>query len=543
MAGPVIYGPDNRPLAPSRRFGALVGGSHAPYDAGAFAGQHMADWNPILWSADAAKTPWRDRIVARIRDLVANDGWASGAITRLCDNAIGAVFRPIAKPDYQALRFFSGAAFDAAWANEFGRWADAHWRSWADDPSRWCDAERRLTFAQVSFVAFRHLVVDGDALAVLRWLPERVSPGRARYATVVQLIDPDRLSNPRLQWDNRQLRGGVEIDDNGAAIAFHIRRAHQLDWWAAADSVSWERIPRETDWGRPVVVHHFEHQRAGEHRGATGVLTPVVQRLKALVRYDGAELDAAIINAIFSAYIESPFDRQLVEDALGGDDGHERLNAYQTGRADWHGENRTRLAGAVVPIMFPGEKINTVSAARPTSNFADFESAVLRNVASGTGLSAQQVSNDWSDVNYSSARAAMIEFWKTLHRRRHDHGIGFAAPVRMAWLEEAMEVDCPPLPAGAPDYLDCRAAYARCLWMGPGRGWVDPVAEKQGATIGLDAALSTLEHELADNAGLDWEEVLEQRAIELRTMKDLGVPPPTWIGLDASKAAKKPDAE
>src|SRR5260364_97631 len=43
-------------------------------------------------------------------------------------------------------------------------------------------------------LAFRHKLVDGDALALLLWRPERIGPGRARYATTVQLIDPDRLS-------------------------------------------------------------------------------------------------------------------------------------------------------------------------------------------------------------------------------------------------------------------------------------------------------------------------------------------------------------
>jgi AmiR/NasT family two-component response regulator len=36
-----------------------------------------------------------------------------------------------------------------------------------------------------------------------------------------------------------------------------------------------------------------------------------------LIKYDATELDAAIVNAIFSAYIESPFDSSFVEEALG----------------------------------------------------------------------------------------------------------------------------------------------------------------------------------------------------------------------------------
>lgn len=562
-----LFGPDGA-LLPARpnRAGALPGGGRRPqalttgstvaYDAADRQGQHMAAWSPYLWSPDGELNLYRDTIVSRVRDLVRNDGWASGAVTRILDNCIGWNFRPISKPDYRALQHQTGLkTFDHAWAKEYGRAVDAHWRAWADDPGRYCDAARNMTFSQMAGVAFRHLIVDGDALALLPYLSNRIGPGRARYGTAVQLIDPDRLSNPQLSFDKQSFRGGVEIDEWGAAVAYWIRRAHQGDWWAAGDSMTWDRIPRESSWGRPAVVHFFEATRAGQHRGGAGVFTPVLQRLKMLIKYDGTELDAAIINAIFAAYVESPFDPSLVKQAMGDDDQREidedlGLAPYQAERLEFHKLHGPLLGGARVPVLFPGEKINTVTAARPASNFSAFEGAMLRNVAQGLGLSAQQVSNDWSDVNYSSARAAMLEAWKTLTRRRHEFGVGFASPVRSAWQEECHEIERLPLPKGAPEFFEARGAYGRCRWMGPGRGWIDPVAEKQGAIMGLDGCLSTLEDELADQ-GLDYEEVLEQRKHELRLLDEMGIPRPEWagqlIGVDqsqmtADQVAKKPEA-
>ena len=546
-AGVRIYGPDGQPL-PERRNKArmLTGGrgryNGPPYDAADLWGQHMAAWSPMLWSPDGELNMYRDRIVSRIRDMVRNDGWASGAVTRILDNAIGASLRPISKPDYRFLADATGIkAFDHAWAKEFSRAVDAAWRTWAEsDLGHYCDATRNQTFGQMMRTAFRHKLVDGDALAVMQWIPERVYRGGARYCTAVQLVDPDRLSNPQLQFDQHSQRGGVVIDDYGAATAYYIRKAHAGDWFSAVESLTWELVPRETGWGRPIVVHDFDGDRATQHRGGAGVFAPVIQRLKMLVKYDGAELDAAIINAIFAAYIESPFDHELVTEAM--DDG-EKLGVYQQLRKDFHDDSALMLGDARMPILFPGEKINTVNAARPTENFAPFEGAVLRNVASGLGLSAQQVSNDWSDVNYSSARGALLEAWKTLHRRRHDFAIRFAAPIRAAWLEEAIEIDGFPLPVGAPDFISFRGAYSRCRWMGPGRGWIDPVHEKQGAVIGMDAALSTLEDECAEQ-GLDYEEVLEQRRYELGLFDEYGIPRPQWAGqLTATQAAKRPDAE
>lgn len=542
MAGPTILGPDGKPLARPRA-SALAGESMTPWDGADVYGQHTAGWNPLLWSPDVEINQYRDRLVSRVRDLVRNDGWASGTVTRILDAAIGGEFRPVAKPDYRALAALSGnAGFDHVWADEFGRAVDAAWRTWADDPGRYCDAGRRLTFTQQARVAFRHKLVDGDALALVLWLPERMGPGRARYATSLQLIDPDRLSNPAQAYDTETCRGGVEIDRYGAAVAYHIRRAHQGDWFAAAQAVSWERVAREDEFGRARVVHDFEHDRAGQHRGGAGIFTPVLTRLKMLIKYDSTELDAAIINALLAAYIESPFDPALVGEALGEGEG---LSAYQEQRAGFHQERGLRLNGARIPTLFPGEKINAVAASRPVSNFADFESAVLRNVAAGAGVAEQTVSQDWSRTNYSSARAALLEAWKTMSRRRADFGAGFASPARTAWLEEEFDRAELPLPGGeVPDFIEARGAYSRCRWMGPGRGWVDPTAEKTGSVIGMDAGLSTLEMEAAENVGVPWEELLEQRALELKRFDELGIPRPEWAGqLTATQAAKKPEAQ
>lgn len=524
-----IVGVDGKPLRPNKAM-ALASGGNAPYDAADIYGSHVAAWNPYLYSPDGEIDMFRNRIVARVRDLVRNDGWASGAVTRILDNAIGGHFRPNIKPDYKALAAYTGnKAFDATWAAEFGRTAEAHYRSWAHDPGHYCDAQRCLTVTQMLRLALRHKLVDGDALAQMAWMPERVGRGRARYCTAVNLIDPDRLSNPQLRFDSLATRGGVEVDVNGAATGYWIRRAHQGDWWAAADSVHWDLIPRETAWGRPIIIHDFDHDRASQHRGGAGIFAAILQRMKMLWKYDETELDAAVVNSIFGAYVESPFDHQLMEQALGDD---VDLNQYQQQRAEFHTARRTMLGDLKVPILFPGEKINAVSATRPSGNFAQFENAFLRNFAAATGLSAQQLSNNWSDVNYSSARGALLEAWKTMDRRKKDFESGFAQPILAAFLEESFEVDDYPLPAGAPEFIECRAMYARADWMGPGRGWIDPVDEKKGAILGMDGALSTLQRECAEQ-GLDYEEVLEQRKREIDEFKRLGLEVPSWAAINA----------
>jgi len=538
-----ILGPNGRPLMPSNRKASMLNGSgRVPYDAADSFSDAMANWQPALWSPDNEVNIYRDRIVSRVRDMARNDGWASGSVTRILDNAVGASFRPIAKVDYRSLALQTGLkAFDAKWADEYGRAVEAAWRNWANDPNRYCDVERKKTVSQMLRLAFRHKLVDGDALAVLQYRTDRLGHGRARYATTVQIVDPDRLSNPQQVFDMLNIRGGVEIDDDGVPLAYHIRKAHMGDWWSAEKTMTWERVPRETAWGRPIVVHDFDGDRAAQHRG-TSIFTPIVQRLKMLIKYDEVELESSILNAVFGAYITSPYDPSLFADSLQTDD----VLDYQDMRTSFHDEKRISLqSGARIPILAPGESISTVNAARPTSNFAAFESAALRNVAAALGISTQQLTQDWSDVNYSSARSAMLEAWKTLTRRRDDFASGFAQPIFSSFIEELHDLGEVPLPDGAPDFLDAKAAYCRAQWMGPGRGWVDPVAEKKGAILGMDSGMSTLEMEVSENVGEDWEELLDQRAREVEAFKERGLPVPSWGQADvfAPQTIQNPEAQ
>jgi lambda family phage portal protein len=544
MDNPVqILGADGKPLPPQRgRASMLTGYSGAPYDAVDLYSPHTEDWMPYLWSPDGEINMYQPRLTARARDLIRNDGWATAAVMRSVDNVIGPDFRPIAKPDYMALQAITGnKKFDHVWADEFGQQIEANWRAWAHDTGFYCDSERMLTIPQIFQLAFRHQVIDGDCLAMMHWIPNRVGVGRARYATAVQIIDPDRLSNPQLQFDQQAMRGGVEVDEFGVPTAYWIRRAHQGDWFSAAKAQHWDRIPRETDWGRPIIVHSYDHDRASQHRGI-GFLTPVLARFKMLAKYDRTELDAAIVNAFFAAYIQSPFDGELVEEALAGSN---KVSAYQSERSSFHKERGTRLGDVGMTHLYPGETIGSLAPNRPSSNFAAFESAMLRNFSAATGLAAQQISQNWAEVNYSAYRSAMLEAWKTFGRRRIGFASGFAQRIYVSWLEESMEVDDYEMPSGTvPDFIEARAAYARAKWMGPGRGLVDVVKERQGAALGIAEGLSSVEDEAAETSGTDWREIAERNAIVVERYKRLGLPVPSSLsGMGAKEASKPPEEE
>lgn len=382
----------------------------------------------------------------------------------------------------------------------------------------------------------RHKLIDGEGLALIHWKPERLGMGGADYATALQLMDPDRLSNPNMMMDTRNLRGGVEIDDDGVPIAYHIREAEPYDWYMAIEANTWQRVERYDEDGFLRVIHDYDRDRAGQHRGI-GVFTPVLLHARMLGRYYGIELQAAAVAAVFGTYITSPYDPALVQDAVAGDE--DELTLYQSLRSEWANERPAMLNGVKVPTLAPGESVESVSVSHPHANFEAFVHEMQRILAATLGLSAEQITQDWSKTNYSSARAALLEAWKTLQRRRDEFCLNFASPFYATWLWGAMDKRELPLPKGAPRYVECRTAYARCAWMGVARGWIDPTKEIAGAVMGLDAGLSTLKRECAAQ-GLDYEEVLHQRKVELDLVNELGIPPFEWGGQVAAAELARP---
>ncbi|WP_316979972.1 phage portal protein [Shumkonia mesophila] len=522
MPAPTILDATGLPMPRASAFGPTT--SHSAADR---VSQDLANWQPALRSADADWLPERDTVVSRVRDLARNNGWASGAMQRFVDQAIGANFRLSYRPSYAAL----GQTAD--WARAFRREVEEKFMAWANDPRCYVDAAERMTISGLVGLCFRHRLVEGESLAVAQWLRR----AGTSFATAIQVVDPDRLSNPNNVPDTVSLKGGVEINAYGAPQAYHIRAHHPADsGLASMDSMRWERIPRRTPWGRTRVIHFFEAERADQTRGKS-ILTPVVEKFRMEDRYGRTELQAALVNAIFAAFIESPFDHSLLEEAL--DTG---VSAYQTARADFHNDRRLTLDGVRIPTLFPGESFKFSAAERPNASFAEFERAVLRHIAAGIGQSYEQVAGDWSQTNYSSARAALLEAWKFLIARRDSYAAGVATPIFVLWLEEAIDNGTVEVPAGAPAFWDNVAAWTRCRWIGPGRGWVDPTKEAQAALMRIDAGLSTLQDEAAEQ-GKDYEEILEQQAYERARRRELGLPDPDVAGIQQTPVAAEPEEE
>jgi lambda family phage portal protein len=457
--------------------------------------------------ADADLLPDLGMLVARTRDLNRNNGVAAGAFQSLQDNTVGIGLRLACAPDYRAL----GKSIQ--WAEDWSRNVESLWRTWADSP--FCDAAGRLNFHSQTQQVFRSTLENGEALCLPLWMERSGTP----FRTCLQLIDSDRLSNPHYEVPTLTLRGGVEMDDYGKPLAYYIRKIANWPFlWADANfgSWEWERVPAETPFGRKRVLHLYVEDRPDQTRGKP-LLSPVIEQFRQLDSYQRTELQSAIVNSLVAGIIETPLDPAGINELMGGDP-----NKYLAAKGDY----RIQLEGGTFIPLYPGDKMTPFTPSRPAPQFSNFVEAVARQIGVAVGLPYELVMKDFSKTNYSSARAALLEAWRFFINRRTWLANYWASPVYQLWLEEAVNAGM----VDAPNFYEQAPYYLKCKWIGPGRGWIDPVKEAEAAQIRMASMISTLEMECAEQ-GMDWNDVLDQRALEVARLKELDLyqppPPPT----------------
>jgi lambda family phage portal protein len=473
-------------------------------------------WNVTRGSADSDLLPEIGTIRDRQRDLERNNGIASGYFRTMKDNIVGTGPRLAMMPDYRML------GRDKDWAQEYCHVTEAAFRSFAE--SRECDVRGQLDLALQTRQVLHSVLLNGEALALPLWMPTDRS--RRRWATQLQLLESDRLSNPDLGMDSEFVRGGIKVNQFGRPLGYYIQASHPGDrfYVYGANQYRWDYIPAETKWGRKRVLHCFDAERVDQKRGRPA-LTAVMKQFRMLDRYQSTEMQAAVINAVIAAFLETPLDGAAASELLGTNEGVTDNNQKWKAYSELQRDSMVALDGSTVMTLPPGTKMNAWSPNRPADAFGPFIEAVVRNIAAGVNLPYELLMKDFSKVNYSSARAALLEAWRLFATHRYWLKVFWLDEVLKLWLEEAVsygDIVVQGKTLTLEEYWPHQYEYTKCSWIWPGRGWVDPVKEAQAAQIRMKTGLSTLQRECAEQ-GLDWEEVLEQKALEQERMRELGV--------------------
>lgn len=458
----------------------------------------MMDWvtstfgstNPMPWELATL----RDRSQERVE----NDPIAASIPQTISVNAVGSGLQLQSRMRAEVL------GISEEKAEELQRVAEDIFDLWRP----WADAAGRLDFDEMQTMVLERTVVDGEILVNL---PVLTSPTDERglmlrpLGRALELVAADRLATPS-GYANKGVFQGVELgEERREPQRYWVRKVPKLIGDLEIPQTEFVGIPARDGQGRPMILHIFPSQLPGQVRGKPS-FAPVLKYFKNMGDSLEAEVVAQKVAACLSAVITRNQDQMSI-------------SPLPTTTDPLTGKKLTKLEPGMVPTLAVGEDIKLIDFKRGGETFAVFLTMILRVLGNAFGLPYESLLKDFSKTNYSSARAALLEAWRIYMFKRTWLARKFCQPVYALVLEEAYLRGRFPVQ----DFYAQQAEYCRAAWLGPGRGWVDPVKEIVAAKLEEDYDYATLADQCAAQ-GRDWEDVLKQKSRENKRRQALGLP-------------------
>lgn len=337
------------------------------FEAASF-GRRTDGWSRRATDANAAAGGQTLSLLrAQARDLVRNNSWARKGLRRIVGNTVGWGIRP--KP--------TGRSAD--------RIAEL-WKLWAETTQ--CDSAGRLNFYGLQRLAMRCIAESGEVL--IRRRPRLPTDGLA-VPMQLQILEPDFLDSMRdgiMGEAGGPIIQGVEFDAIGRRVAYWLFDQHPGGRIMTQNIVS-RRVPADG------VIHVYDQERAGQVRGPSWFACVNV-RLADFSEFE----DATVIKQKIAACLAV-----LVTDIDGG--GNAGLLG-QPGTDTPSGQATDTIEpGMIIPLP-PGKQVQVANP--PAANdHQSFTATALRGIAAGLPcITYEDLTGDYSQVNYSSARMARI---------------------------------------------------------------------------------------------------------------------------------------
>lgn len=499
--GGAVSAPPQAPARPSSAY--MRGGRHVTF----------AGWNPSLRPAqDDISASW-DRAAARVTDAIHNSGWLAGAIEQAVANTVGGGLRLKVSPENS---LFGMSEADArAW----GRAVEARFGLWADRPTE-CDVQGIRTFGHAQEAAFRSWLATGEVLA---GLPYKRAPWNVS-GTKFRLLSPLRLK--RKTTTHERLVDGVYTDEDGMPLAYLTTRKDQ--WGSDQEFVVRARDAR----GRPNVIHVFTGMPE-THRGISP-MTPGLQLTRQFDTLADATLTQQILQTMFAAVVtgDAPTD-DVIEGLMAPQElarfrasNGSSLEAYiEATSAYYDGSTFDQSIHGRVAHLFPGQTLDFKTAQTPGIQYEAFVKMILRELSRCLGMLYESATGDYSGATYASLNTGTAEIYKVTQARRKAVLVPFCQPVYEAWLEEEVFEGRIAFPGGYEAFMANRPAACRAEWFGTPRPQGDDLKLAKAHEIWRRLGVMS-DQMIANDIGVDIEDVYAQRAREAELRGEYGLPEP-----------------
>lgn len=325
------------------------------------------------------------------RDLVRNNAWAKKSQRVVANNAVGHGIVP--KP-------INVSPTTAAKTLQL-------WKAWAGSTE--CESEGRHTFYGLQHLAMKSIFESGEILFRRRI---RRPKDQLTIPLQIQVLEADFLDSTKT-YPGTTTQGptiqGVEYDLIGRRSAYWIYDHHPGN--ALGGGVS-NRIPASE------IIHVAYTERPGQVRGMSWLAAAVVN-LKDLDDYEDATLMKQKIAACFAAFVT---DMESPSTALGATDPVQPL--VET------------LEPGLISYLPPGKEVQ-FGTPPATSDHDSFTKTYLRKIAAACGVTYEDMTGDYSQVNFSSARMARIAHWGQVGDWQNNMLIPLLCQGVWAWAMEA----------------------------------------------------------------------------------------------------------
>lgn len=464
-------------------------------------------WQPTAGDVDTDYHAHLELLRSRSRDLVVGGSLPSGIMKKMRTNIVGTGLKPKPIFDTEILNLTPQQA------NDLRLQVQRHWDLWADSSD--CDIMGKDNFYELQALALVSQLSSGDTFALLPAFKEYGTPFDLR----VHLVEADRCNSSWQEHSEAQERGGtvkdgVEFDKNGKIIAYYFSDRHPNVTNFDKPELNRKRV-EVSGKSRRNVIHLMETERPGQHRGVP-FLSPVIESLKQLERYEDAEISKAVIQSFFTIFITSERDNAANDMGVDvADLDPEEQNIYEP--------NDIVIGSATVNELNPGEKIQLAAPSSPNSNFDSFVRSVIRQIGTALEIPYELLMNHF-EASYSASRAALLEAWKMFKMRRKWLASKFCQPIYEEWFKEAVIKGYITAPGIYGIFTDQRIlkAFTKSEWHGPAQGLLNPVQEIQASMMAIEGGLTTREKETAER-GMDFDNVVQQLSREQEMLANFEV--------------------
>jgi lambda family phage portal protein len=493
------------------------------------AASDLAGFHAVNQSADLDMVSAKETVEARIKSTINNNGYDRGAMLQHVAGIVGPQgLKLSSRPEWRAI---PGGTEE--WAREFSATVEARFRSYISSDRNSLDRRRLLNWPNITATQAQSMIIHGEIAAAFE--PRR-KPMQGEYQTAIQILDPQRISDPK---DNaqalreRDIRGGIELDKDGVAVAAWISSRHKADLTsgvgAQRNKMTWTRHPFFGRHGRRRIFYAIDSERPEQTRG----ISPLAACLRAnhmLNRLEDATLQAAVLQSVMAMVIKSGSSIKELIEAIGATDPQSKtspmmaaLQEFSAGRAAYYNQNKPKVAShnAKAIFLLPDEELEMQTANSGSVEVAEFLKQMRNSSAASHGLGAETYSADWSKTSFSSAKMSTGNTARIQAGRRERVIAPFCQFVFAHFVEEMLVREPGLLPHKA-DFYSNRDAILRSVWTGPPMLEPDPLKAAKAAKERMDTGSTTLEIE-ASAVGGDWEENMHQRARELRMKEELGL--------------------